>query len=280
MPIFSVLLVGLVIYGAIEGDIGEAFAFLFAPDWSKLTPAVINSALGQALFSLSLGVAGLITYGSYIKEGSGLGGTSAMIALADTGVALLAGLMIFPIVFAVGLDPAAGPTLVFQTLPFAFQTMPGGALIGFLFFTLILVAAVTSSISLLEVPTAWGIGEMGWSRPKSALIFGVGAFVIGIFCLLGYNVLSDVRPLGFWSLFAETDILDTVDGFTGKVMLPVGALLTSIFVGWIADRNLVRATTGVSPPMFALWRVLIAWLCPIAVAAILVTGLFPSILGV
>ena len=137
--------------GAIEGDIGDA-VFLFTPDWSKLTPQGMNSALGQALFSLSLGVAGLITYGSYIKEGSGLGPTAGLIAIADTTVALLAGLMIFPIVFAVGLDPAAGPTLVFQTLPFAFQTMPGGALFGFLFFLLILVAAVTSSISLLEVP--------------------------------------------------------------------------------------------------------------------------------
>ena len=162
MPVFFVLLVGLVIYGAIEGDIGDAAAFLFTPDWSKLTPEVMNSALGQALFSLSLGVAGLITYGSYIKEGSALGPTAAIIAIADTCVALLAGLMIFPIVFAVGLDPAAGPTLVFQTLPFAFQTMPGGALFGLLFFLLILVAAVTSSISLLEVPTAYGIGERGW----------------------------------------------------------------------------------------------------------------------
>lgn len=279
MPAFFALLLGLVIYGAIEGDMGRAATFLFTPDWSKLTPPVMNSALGQALFSLSLGVAGLITYGSYIKEGSGLGSTSAVIAMADTGVALLAGLMIFPIVFAVGLDPAAGPTLVFQTLPFAFQTMPGGALFGFLFFVLILVAAITSSISLLEVPTAWGIGERGWSRPKSALIFGGGAFVIGIACLLGYNVWSDVRPLGFWSLFAETDILDTIDGFTGKVMLPLGALLTSIFIGWKADRNLLRTTTGLSPAMFGLWRFLIAWVCPIAVTIILVTGLFPSILG-
>ena len=279
MPMFFVLLVGLVIYGAIEGDIGRAAAFLFTPDWSKLTPEVMNSALGQALFSLSLGVAGLITYGSYIKEGGGLGPTSALIAFADTGVALLAGLMIFPVVFAVGLDPAAGPTLVFQTLPFAFQTMPGGALFGFLFFVLILVAAVTSSISLLEVPTAWGIGERGWSRQTSALVFGVGAFVIGIACLLGYNVWSEVRPLGFWSLFAETDILDTVDGFTGKVMLPVGALLTSLFVGWKADTTLLRATTGLSPTAFGIWRFLIAWLCPLAVAIILVTGLFPAILG-
>ncbi len=279
MPAFFVLLLGLVIYGAIEGDIGDAVAFLFTPDWSKLTPQVMNSALGQALFSLSLGVAGLITYGSYIKENSGLGATSAMIAFADTGVAILAGLMIFPIVFAVGLDPAAGPTLVFQTLPFAFQTMPGGALFGFLFFILILVAAVTSSISLLEVPTAWGIGERGWSRPKSSAIFGGGAFLIGIACLLGYNVWADVRPLGFWSLFENTDILDTVDGFTGKVMLPLGALFTSLFVGWKVDANLLRATTGLSPAMFGLWRFLIAWLCPLAVTIILVTGLFPSILG-
>ncbi|MBA4764918.1 sodium-dependent transporter [Qipengyuania huizhouensis] len=279
MPVFFMLLLGLVVYGAIEGDIAEAFAFLFTPDWSKLTPEVMNSALGQALFSLSLGVAGLITYGSYIKEKSNLGGTAAIIAVADTSVALLAGLMIFPIVFAVGLDPAAGPTLVFQTLPFAFQTMPGGALFGFLFFVLILVAAITSSISLLEVPTAWGIGELGWSRTKSALVFGVGALLIGVFCLLGYNVLSDVRPLGFWPLFENTDILDTIDGFTGKVMLPLGALLTSIFIGWKADANLLRTTTGLSPLAFGLWRFLIAWLCPIAVTIILVTGLFPSILG-
>lgn len=279
MPVFFMLLLGLVVYGAIEGDIAEAFAFLFTPDWSKLTPEVMNSALGQALFSLSLGVAGLITYGSYIKEKSNLGGTAAIIAVADTSVALLAGLMIFPIVFAVGLDPAAGPTLVFQTLPFAFQTMPGGALFGFLFFVLILVAAITSSISLLEVPTAWGIGELGWSRTKSALVFGVGALLIGVFCLLGYNVLADVRPLGFWPLFENTDILDTIDGFTGKVMLPLGALLTSIFIGWKADANLLRTTTGLSPLAFSLWRFLIAWLCPIAVTIILVTGLFPSILG-
>ncbi|WP_454599231.1 sodium-dependent transporter [Qipengyuania sp. SM2507] len=279
MPMFFALLIGLVLYGAIEGDMGDAFTFLFTPDWSKLTPQVMNAALGQALFSLSLGVAGLITYGSYIKEGSGLGSTSALIAFADIGVALLAGLMIFPIVFAVGLDPAAGPTLVFQTLPFAFQTMPAGALFGFLFFVLILVAAVTSSISLLEVPTAWGIGERGWSRAKSASIFGGGALVIGIFCLLGYNVWSDVRPLGFWPLFENTDILDTIDGFTGKVMLPLGALLTSLFVGWKADRTLVRSVTGLSPLAFGVWRFLIAWLCPIAVAVILITGLFPGLLG-
>ena len=279
MPMFFILLIGITIYGAVVGDMGEAIAFLFTPDWSKLTPQVMNTALGQALFSLSLGVAGLITYGSYVKGSAGLGPTSVTVAFADTGVALLSGLMIFPIVFAVGLDPAAGPTLVFQTLPFAFQTMPAGALIGLLFFVLIFVAAVTSSISLLEVPTAWGIGEMGWSRRKSSLIFGTGAFLIGIACLLGYNVWSDVRLLGFWSLFAETDILDTVDGFTGKVMLPLGAFFTAVFVGWKADRKLVEQMTGLSGFWLSIWRFLIAWVCPLAVGTILVTGLFPGLLG-
>lgn len=278
MPAFFLLLIGITIYGAVVGDVSEAAAFLFTPDWSKLTPEVMNSALGQALFSLSLGVAGIITYGSYIREGTKLGSTATAIAFADTGVALLAGLMIFPIVFAVGLDPAAGPTLVFQTLPFAFESMPAGSLIGLLFFVLVLVAAITSSISLLEVPTAWGVGEMGWSRLQSAMIFGIGAFALGVLCLLGYNVLSDVRPLGFWSIFENTDILDTVDGFTGKIMLPLGALAASIFIGWRADRRLLETTTGLSAGMFTLWRFLLAWLCPIAVALILITGLFPQVL--
>ena len=148
-----------------------------------------------------------------------------------------------------------------------------------LFFILVLVAAITSSISLLEVPTAYGIGELGWSRTTSALVFGGGAFLIGIACLLGYNVWSDVRPLSFWPIFADTDILDTVDGFTGKIMLPLGALLTSIFIGWKADRRLLETTTQLSAPVFALWRFLLAWLCPLAVATILVTGLFPSLLS-
>ncbi|WP_265587700.1 sodium-dependent transporter [Sphingomicrobium arenosum] len=279
MPIFFALLVGITIYGAFAGNFEEATAFLFTADFSKLTPQVMNEALGQALFSLSLGVAGLITYGSYIKQKGGLGGTAATIAMADTGVALIAGLMIFPIVFGAGLDPAGGPTLVFQALPVAFQSMPGGALIGLLFFLLIFVAALTSSVSLLEVPTAWGKGEMKWTRFTSATIFGIGAFGLGVFALLGYNVLADVRPLGFWGLFENADILDTIDGFTGKIMLPVGVMILSIFIGWKADQKMMKAATGLSNGMFALWRFLIAWLCPVAVGLVLLFGLFPGLLG-
>ncbi len=279
MPAFFVLLVLITIYSAFTGNFAEAVAFLFTPDFSKITPVVLNEALGQALFSLSLAAGGLITYGAYVGKEVNLAPTAGMIAMADTAVAILAGLMIFPIVFAVGLDPAGGPALIFQTLPVAFNVMPGGALVGFVFFVLIFFAALTSSISLLEGPTAWVIDRFGWARKKAALIVGLVAFLIGVVCALGYNVLADVRPLGFWNIFAETDILDTLDGITGKIMLPLGALSVAIFVGWRADSNLVKAQSGLSGGMFLLWRFLVAWAAPIAVTLVLVFGLLPGLLG-
>lgn len=279
MPGFFFLLVILSIYGALTGNFLEAVAFLFTPDFSKLTPVVLNEALGQALFSLSLAAGGLLTYGAYVGKEVDLGSTSAMIAAADTIVAILAGLMIFPIAFAVGLDPAAGPALIFQTLPVAFNSMPAGAFVGFVFFLLISFAALTSSISLLEGPTAWVIEKFGLGRRSASVLVGSVAFSIGVACALGYNVLSDVRLLGFWSLFENADILDTIDGFTGKIMLPLGALLVSIFIGWRADQNLVRKEVGLSDNLFQVWRFLIAWLCPIAVFLVLLFGMFPSILS-
>ncbi|MFN2100841.1 sodium-dependent transporter [Altererythrobacter sp. MF3-039] len=279
MPAFFVLLVMVTIYGAFTGDFGRALSFMFTPDFSKLSPGVLNEALGQALFSLSLAAGGLLTYGAYVSKEVNLAPTAAMIAAADTAVAILAGLMIFPIVFAVGLDPAAGPALIFQTLPVAFSSMPAGALVGFVFFVLIFFAALTSSISLLEGPTAWVIDAFGLKRPSAAILVGLTAWLIGVACALGYSVWSDVRLLGFWDIFANTDILDTIDGFTGKIMLPLAALLVAVFVGWRADRQLVERETGLSGGAFVLWRFLVAWLCPIAVSVVLLFGLFPNLLG-
>lgn len=279
MPAFFVLLVMVTIYGAFTGNFGDAVAFMFTPDFAKLTPGALNEALGQALFSLSLAAGGLLTYGAYVGKEVNLAPTAAMIAAADTTVAILAGLMIFPIVFAVGLDPAAGPALIFQTLPVAFSSMPAGSMIGFVFFVLIFFAALTSSISLLEGPTAWVIDRFGVSRKLSALAVGSVAFLIGVACALGYNLWADVRPLGFWDIFANTDILDTIDGFTGKIMLPVAALLVAVFIGWRADRKLVERETGLSGALFGLWRFLVAWLCPLAVGLVLLFGLFPELLG-
>ena len=278
MPAFFVLLVIITLYGAFEGEFAMALAFLFTPDFSKLSPAVLNEALGQAFFSLSLGSAALITYGSYVGRGVKLAPTAGMIAAADTGVAILAGLMIFPIVFSAGLDPAVGPSLIFQSLPVAFQAMPAGALIGLAFFVLIFFAALTSSISLLEGPTAWAMDRFGLGRRLTSCIVAGGALLIGIACALGYNVWADVRPLGFWPLFENADILDSIDGVTGKIMLPLAGLGLSIFVGWRADRRLVAAETGLEGAMLIAWRFLIAWLAPIAVALILLFGLFPQLI--
>ena len=279
MPAFFVLLVLVTIYGSFTGEFAQAVAFMFTPDFSKITPIALNEALGQALFSLSLAAGGLLTYGAYVGRDVNLAPTAAMIAVADTVVAILAGLMIFPIVFAVGLDPAAGPALIFQSLPIAFHQMPGGALVGMIFFVLIFFAALTSSISLLEGPVAWVIDRFRFRRPIAAVLVGGVAFAIGVVCALGYNVLSDVRPLSFWSVFAENDILDALDGVTGKIMLPLGAFLVAIFVGWRADRRLIQQQTGLSGGMFALWRFLVAWLCPLAVGLVLLFGLVPGLLG-
>mgnify|MGYP000191630442 CR=1 FL=1 len=279
MPAFFALLLLMVVYGAFTGDMGAALSFLFTPDFSKITPAILNEAFGQACFSLSVGAALLITYGSYIPKSVNLGSTSAMIAFADTGVAILAGLMIFPIVFSVGLDPAGGPGLIFVTLPIAFQQMPAGALVGFLFFILIFFAALTSSIALLEGPTAWLMRRFGLGRRTAVSLAGGGAFLIGVACALGYNVWSDVRPLWFWPIFADNDILDSLDGLTGKIGLPVSALGVALFVGWAADRRVVAAESGFSGGVLVLWRFLIAWLAPLAVALILLFGLFPSLLS-
>jgi len=279
MPAFFLLLVLITIYGAFTGDFGRAAAFLFTPDFSKLSPNVMNEALGQAFFSLSLGSAALITYGSYVPKGVRLAPTAGMIAAADTGVAILAGLMIFPIVFSAGLDPAGGPGLVFQTLPVAFQQMPAGALIGFAFFILIFFAALTSSISLLEGPTAWAMRRFGLGRRLTAALVAGAAFLIGVGCALGYNLWSDVRLLAFWPTFADNDILDSIDDLTGKVMLPVAGLGLAVFTGWRADRRLVEVETGLSAGMFLVWRGLVAWLAPAAIFLILLFGLFPGLLG-
>ncbi|HSG32938.1 MAG TPA: sodium-dependent transporter [Sphingomonadaceae bacterium] len=279
MPTFFVLLLLLTVYGGFTGDMAAAFSFLFTPDFGKLTPSVLNDALGQACFSLSIGGALLITYGSYVPRDVRLAPTAAIIATVDTGVALLAGLMIFPIVISAGLDPAGGPGLVFQTLPIAFQQMPAGALVGFLFFILIFFAALTSSIALLEGPVAWLMRRFGLARKPAAVLAGMTAFLIGVACALGYNVWSDVRPLWFWAAFADADILDSIDDITGKIGLPLGGLGSAIFVGWVADRKIVAAESGLSGGMLVLWRFLVAWLAPIGVGLILLFGLFPWLLS-
>ncbi|WP_379550150.1 sodium-dependent transporter [Qipengyuania sp. DGS5-3] len=274
MPLFFVLFLAITIYGAFTGNFGEAVSYLFTFDFSKLTGEVMLAAVGQAFFSLSLGVAGMMTYGAYASRETNLGKTSGIIASADTGVALLAGLAIFPIVFAAGLSASAGPGLMFASLPVAFQQMPFGSLIGLLFFIMIFFAALTSSVSLMEAPTAYTLEKFKLPRPVATAIVGVGAAVLGILSSLSFNDMAEFYPLGFIPLFAETNFFDTLDGITAKLFMPIGAILTCVFVGWIADARLIDDENGLDGALHQIWRALVRFVCPIVLTVILAFGLF------
>jgi neurotransmitter:Na+ symporter, NSS family len=264
MPAFFVLLLIITLYSAFTGDFAAAVTFLFAPDFSRvLDPAVLNSALGQAFFSLSLGSAIMITYGAYASQDTNLSRTSGMIAAADTSVAIIAGLAIFPIVFAVGLDPAAGPTLMFQTLPSAFHTMPAGALVALLFFILVFFAALTSSVSLLEVVVAWlserfGVRGLGWPRCCRRELLRHRP-VCGIRLQhLGTSPATVLCPR-----IRERQLVRRVRRCDGRILLPLSGLITALFIGWVADRRLVDPETGLGATgLLPVWRFLVAWLCP------------------
>ncbi|MEL6529254.1 MAG: sodium-dependent transporter [Pseudomonadota bacterium] len=274
MPLFFVLFLGITIYGAFTGNFSQAVAYLFTFDFSKLTGEVMLAAVGQAFFSLSLGVAGMMTYGAYANRDTNLGKTSGIIASADTGVALLAGLAIFPIVFAAGLATNAGPGLMFESLPLAFQKMPFGSLIGLGFFVMVFFAALTSSVSLLEAPTAWTFEKFKLPRPVATLIVGAGAAVLGVLSSLSFNDLAEFYPLSFIPLFAETNFFDTLDGVTAKLFMPIGAILTCIFVGWIADARLIDDENGLDGALHQTWRALVRFVCPVVLTVILAFGLF------
>lgn len=274
MPVFFVLFLGITIYGAFTGNFGEAVSYLFTFDFSKLTGEVMLAAVGQAFFSLSLGVAGMMTYGAYANRDTNLAETSGIIAGADTAVAMLAGLAIFPIVFAAGLSASAGPGLMFQSLPIAFQAMPFGSLIGLAFFIMVFFAALTSSVSLLEAPTAYVFEKFGMSRVTATLIVGLGAAILGILSALSFNEMADFRPLAFIPIFAEANFFDALDGVTAKLFMPIGAILTCIFVGWVADAKLIDDENGLDGVLHQIWRALVRYVCPLALAAIMLVGLF------
>ncbi len=274
MPLFFLLFLGITIYGAFIGNFSEAMSYLFTVDFSKLTGEVMLAAVGQAFFSLSLGVAGMMTYGAYASRDVNLGETSGIIASADTAVALLAGLAIFPIVFAAGLSTNAGPGLMFESLPIAFQAMPFGSLIGLAFFVMVFFAALTSSVSLLEAPTAYVFEKFNLSRPVATAIVGLGAAVLGVLSALSFNEMAEFFPLGFIPIFAEANFFDTLDGVTAKLFMPIGAILTCIFVGWIADAKLIDHENGLDGFMHQLWRILVRFVCPAVLTLILYFGLF------
>ncbi len=249
---------------------GAGLAFFLQPDFQKVTGGTVIAALSQAFFSLSVGLGAMITYGSYLSTQESLPKSAAWIAVIDSGVAFLAGLMIFSAVFAFGLNPAAGPGLTFVTLPTIFGKMPGGPIFAFAFFVLLAVGALTSAVSLLEVAVAYLIDEHGVSRTKAALLLGSIIFVLGIPSSLSLGVWRDFTLFGL-------GVMDFMDAATTKVLMPLGSILLSLFAGWAVYPRLARelmhrqAGEPIAIPL-RLWRIVCKYLGPIAILWIMTAG--------
>lgn len=270
MPALFMLLLVAVGYATTTGHFGEAVSFLFSPNFGALTVSGVLVALGHAFFTLSLGMAIMMAYGSYLDRDVSIGRTAISVAIMDTGVALLAGLAIFPVVFANGLEAGAGPGLIFQTLPLAFGNMPFGSLFGALFFVLLLFAAWTSGISLLEPVVEWVEEKTSLARTGSAALVGVLCWALGIASILSLNVWSDITPLAMFDRFEGKTIFDLLDYVTANIMLPLSGLLTALFVGWFVARESLKSDLVLSGGTFGLWYNLIRFVTPIAVVIVFI----------
>ena len=242
MPALFFLLLMLVGYSVVTTGpaFGEGVAFMFSFKFDQLTWAAVLLAMGQAFFTLSLGMGTMMTYGAYMPSGASIPGTAAMIAILDTSVAILAGIVIFPLVFANDLTGSAGPGLMFVTLPIAFGQMTGGQIFGTAFFVLVSFAAITSSISMIEPACAWLVEKTGFKRPMVAVILGVIAWLLGLGSALSFNLWSDVQLVGGLNFFESMDYL------ANNIMLPLGGMLIALFTGWMVDRSIVRQQMAVS----------------------------------
>ena len=266
IPGLFILLLGLAIYSFNLVGFQDGVKYMFIPDLDKISSDVVLSAMGMAFFSLSIGMGSLMIYGSYLSKQSSITEVTAVVAFSDTFVAILAGIIIFPIVFTFNLDPSsAGPGLIFQTLPLAFGVMPYGELVATLFFILLFFAAITSSISLIEPAISFLIEKYSFSRAEATVRLSTLTWFIGIGTLLSFNYLADVT-------FFEMTFFDLLDNFTSKVMLPLGGLLMAIFVGFIVKKKIVHEELEMNQTLFNLWRFIIRFIAPVAVTLIFING--------
>lgn len=270
MPMLFAILILMAIYGATTGGFAEAARFLLEPDFSEVTPRTVLDAIGQVFFSVGVAMGGMMTYGAYMPKTFSIPSSSLIIVSADTSVALVAGLAIFPIVFASGLSPDEGTGLVFQTLPIAFGTMPFGVAVGILFFVLLVVAALTSTVANLEPLVSWSEEQKGISRKSAAITIGIVIFVVGAGSVLSFNVLADFHPLGFIALFEGMTIYHATEFVASNILLPAGGLLMAIFAGWIMTRKSTLDELDVQDGAgFRTWLFLIRFLAPLAIVCML-----------
>jgi NSS family neurotransmitter:Na+ symporter len=258
MPLFFVMVIVVVGFSLANGDVARTVSFIFEPKWEDVGFKTFLAALGQAFFSIGVGVGLMITYGAYLDRGTNIPKSSAIVAGSDTFVALIAGFAIFPIVFAAGLDEASGPSLFFVSMPVAFEAIPGGAIFAVIFFSLALFAAFTSSISLMEVGVSWLEERQGVTRLGAASGIGFVLFMVGA------------------AYVFSLEYLDFMDFMTEGLLLPLGGFLAAIFAGWILSREMLTSELGEGFIMNA-WRFLIRWFVPPFIGLVLVFGFMDKI---
>ena len=270
MPLLLIIIIALGIRSVtLPGGI-DGLRFLFQPDFSKINSAVVLSAMGQAFFSLSLGMGCMITYGSYINRKNHLSHTVLEVTTLDTLVAVLASIAIFPAVFSLGINPGQGPELVFITLPNVFAQMPGGYIWAILFFILLAVAALTSAISLMEVVVAYLVEEVKIKRLSATILVTIGIMFFGVLASLSFGAWKDVKIM-------DMNFFDLFDNLTSKVLMPLGGLFISLFTGWVLDSKKVReeiSTQGkFSVRFFPLFLVLVRYVVPVFIILVMLNQL-------
>ena len=278
MPALFGAIIVMVLYGIFAGDMGATLRFLLEPDFSKITFGTLMAAIGQAFFSIGIGMGSLIVFGSYMPKDFSIPRSSIYVIFMDTGVAVLAGFAIFPLVFAYGLSPEGGPGLIFQTLPLAFGQMPGGQLFGSIFFVLLIAAALSSGLGLAEGVTNWMDEHMNVPRKKGVVWVSGTAWVIGIASILGFSVWKDSwSELGllYWiPSYDGKDIFDTLDTLAANNLLLIGGALSAIFFGWLVPKALKLEEINVRDGLFfQFWRFMIRFVIPPVLIVTLLMGI-------
>lgn len=266
MPGLLIMLLVLVLFAIGSDGFGQGLSFLFKPDFQKISGESLLIALGQAFFSLGLGMGSIMIYGAYLPKGISISRSILIVAATDTLVALLAGVAIFPIVFANHLEPTMGPGLIFETLPIAFAHMPGGTFFGSLFFLLIFFAAITSAVALIEPAVSWTVEQRGVSRAKAATWTGILCWVIGLATVASF---SSENPATFWN---GKTFYELIDFLTADLMLPIGGILISVFVGWSLSRQTSEQSLELGKH-YDLWLGLVRYVAPISVMIILLNAI-------
>lgn len=279
MPTFFVMLLGMFFYAMVVGNFAQGFDYMFTFDLDKVKPETALIAIGQAFFSIGIGFGYMLAYGSYLPKNINIPRTSVIISLADAGVALMAGLVIFPLVYAFGQVPNEGPDLIFRILPMVFSEMRFGTAVSSVFFILLTFAALSSAIAIIQPAVSYLEEKHGMSVRSAAYTAGAVAWFIGLGSVFSYNVWAGHAPLPMFETFDDTNFMGVVDFITANYMMLVGGILIAVFVGWSFKSDWVKGEFKDDHPLFfTIWLWLVRIVAPAAVTIALVNQLFGDLI--